>query len=70
MTQHIFSQKNKDYFFSVGRNPDPHISDIVLGNSAVSVACGQAGGGFKDSIFVWSFVVLFLLRKSTNTELP
>ena len=45
-----------------------HISDIVLGNSAVSVAGGEVAGGFKNSIFVRSFVILFLLWKKKRVE--
>ena len=40
---------------------NPHVSDVVLGDRAVSVFGGQGSGGFKDSILVWSLVLLLLL---------
>lgn len=40
---------NQSFYTPSKLNPfqwEPYISDVMLGHSAVSVACGQAGGGF------------------------
>lgn len=44
-----------------------HISNIVLSNSTVSVASGQACCCFEDGVLIWRFVLLLLLSTSTKT---
>lgn len=47
-----------------------YVSDVVLGDSAVSVAGGQASGGLQDSFLIWSLVILLLLtdREESHTD--
>lgn len=46
-----------------------YISDVMLGDSAVCVTGGQAGGGLQDGIFIWSLVILLLLTDKEETHM-
>ena len=41
----------------------------MLGDSAVCVTGGQAGGGLQDGIFIWSLVILLLLTDKEETHM-